>query len=193
MSEPSPAGAFPFFPFPPGRSALNSDPSCRAPRRNLWTTRERAFTITPSLMKTLDRRICPLLILFCFLALVACSNKGNNVSASVQAKAPVANAGGPYTGPAVQPVRFDGTGSSDPQGQTLTYIWNFGDGQTGTGASPTHVHAARGSYSVSLSVTDTSNLASLATTTAIISSPPVANAGGPYTGIVGTPISMSGG
>jgi len=83
-------------------------------------------------------------------------------------KAPVANAGGPYSGKVGVAVSFSGSGSSDPQGQTLTYAWNFGDSSTGTGVSPTHSYSAVGTYTVLLTVTDTSNLAATATATATI-------------------------
>ena len=50
---------------------------------------------------------------------------------------------------------FDGTSSSAVPGRTITsYQWSFGDGTTGTGATPTHTYAASGTYSVSLTVTD---------------------------------------
>lgn len=68
--------------------------------------------------------------------------------------APVAVAGGATTGVEGSPVSFDGTGSSDPDGEALTYAWDFGDGTTGTGASPTHVYADNGSFSATLTVRD---------------------------------------
>jgi PKD repeat protein len=49
---------------------------------------------------------------------------------------------------------FDAAGSSDPDGTVASYTWLFGDGQTGTGATPTHTYAAAGTFSVSLVVTD---------------------------------------
>ena len=47
----------------------------------------------------------------------------------------VANAT-PTSGPAPLSVAFSSTGSSDPEGGTLTYSWNFGDGQTSNAAQP---------------------------------------------------------
>ncbi len=42
--------------------------------------------------------------------------------------------------------------SSDPNA-TVTYWWNFGDGNTSTQASPTHTYSAVGNYSVCLTIT----------------------------------------
>lgn len=68
--------------------------------------------------------------------------------------APVAEAGGPYSGFAGTPVRFDGSGSQDPDGDALIYTWRFGDGALGSGVQPLHTYAAAGSYLVRLSVLD---------------------------------------
>ena len=87
--------------------------------------------------------------------------------------APTANAGGPYTGTASSAVTFNGSGSYDPQNQTLTYNWSFGDGGVSSGSGdskPTHTYTTAGTFTVTLTVTDTSNLSSQpATTTAAIS------------------------
>ena len=66
---------------------------------------------------------------------------------------PVADAGGPYVGAVNIPLLFDGTGSSDPDGGALTYAWDFGDGVSGTGATPNHTYQAAGTYTVTLRVT----------------------------------------
>ncbi|WP_165969288.1 beta-propeller fold lactonase family protein [Actinomadura sp. KC06] len=53
-------------------------------------------------------------------------------------------------------VRFDGTGSADPDGTIARYDWTFGDGaalQDG-GPTPTHVYRRPGTYQATLTVTD---------------------------------------
>ena len=108
-------------------------------------------------------------------------------------KAPLSSAGGPYAGKVGTAVAFSGAGSSDPQGQTLTYAWNFGDNSTGSGVSPTHAYTAAGTFTVSLTVTNTSGLSATGSTTAtIVAQPPVANAGGPYSSNIGLAIAFNG-
>lgn len=55
---------------------------------------------------------------------------------------------------------FDGSGSSDPDGQVVAYSWNFGDGTTGTGVTPTHTYAPAGNYTATLTVTDSGSATS---------------------------------
>ena len=81
---------------------------------------------------------------------------------------PTASAGGPYTGTTDTAVHFDGSGSSDPDGDALSYAWTFGDGASGTGPTPSHTYAAGGSYSVTLRVTDPCNLSDDDATTVTI-------------------------
>jgi PKD repeat protein len=129
-------------------------------------------------------RVGPVVGVCALLALVGCSGVG--------LQAPLASAGGPYSGTAGTAVSFSAAGTSDPQGQALTYAWNFGDGTTGAGISPTHVYSGAGTYTVLLTVTDTSALSGTSTSKATILGPPVANAGGPYTGTAGAAVYFSG-
>ncbi len=69
-------------------------------------------------------------------------------------RAPRADPGGPYSGVAGVPVAFDGAASADPDGDALTYAWQFGDGTTGTGPVVQHAYAATGAYEVALTVSD---------------------------------------
>ena len=67
-------------------------------------------------------------------------------------------------------VTFDATGSTAYNGAALaTYTWNFGDGTPAvTGASQTHVFASAGSYTVTLTVSDTNGQADSATDTMFV-------------------------
>jgi glucose/arabinose dehydrogenase len=62
------------------------------------------------------------------------------------------------SGPAPLTVQFDGSGSSDPDsGDTLTYMWNFGDGtqpSETTSANVSHVYADTGTFTATLTVRD---------------------------------------
>jgi PKD repeat protein len=110
---------------------------------------------------------------------------------------PVANAGGPYSASAGVPIQFNGAGSSDPDGIIASYTWDFGNGATGAGVNPSYAYQAAGTYTVTLTVIDDKGASSSATTTATIAAvgqplPPVANAGGPYSGKAGVAVQFSG-
>ena len=49
---------------------------------------------------------------------------------------------------------FDGTDSSDADGNVVSYAWDFGDGGTATGATPSHDFVTSGTRDVTLTVTD---------------------------------------
>jgi hypothetical protein len=85
-------------------------------------------------------------------------------------RAPTADAGGPYSGVVGSLVVFDGSASSDADGDALTFEWDFGDGGTGTGDMPSHAYGAAGDYDVTLTVTDAGSpaLTGSASTTASI-------------------------
>jgi len=102
---------------------------------------------------------------------------------------PVADPGGPYaldeTNASCNTWTFtaDGTGSSDDGANgILSYAWDFGDGGTATGATPSHTYAGPSTYTVSLTVTDHSLQTHTASTTVTTNAndPPTANPGGPY-------------
>jgi PKD repeat protein len=60
----------------------------------------------------------------------------------------------PASAPTGSQVSFDGSASSDGDGSVASYGWNFGDGTTGTGATPKHTYATPNTYTVQLTVTD---------------------------------------
>ena len=77
---------------------------------------------------------------------------------------PVAVVGGPYSS-STGVVTFDGSGSSDPDGDALTFNWTFGDGGTSAAMKPEHTYENQGNYNVSLIVTDSKGATSPASTT----------------------------
>ena len=95
-------------------------------------------------------------------------------------RAPVAATDGPYVGIEGSPVTLSAAGSTDPDGDALTYAWSFGDGGTGTGATPSHVYADNGNYQVTVIATDPYGAADTATTTVTVmnAAPTVAAFGG---------------
>jgi hypothetical protein len=84
---------------------------------------------------------------------------------------PVAVVDGPYTGLEGEAVAMSAAGSSDPDGDPLTYRWSFGDGGSATGARVSHRYAQDGVYTVELVVTDIRGLQSTTTTTAQVITP----------------------
>ncbi|MDP6156838.1 MAG: PKD domain-containing protein, partial [Candidatus Thermoplasmatota archaeon] len=52
-------------------------------------------------------------------------------------------------------IHFDSSQSSDPDGDMLSYMWNFGDGGGSAKADPEHVYDNDGVFSVNLTVIDT--------------------------------------
>ncbi|MFD4422845.1 PKD domain-containing protein [Agromyces sp. NPDC058484] len=69
-------------------------------------------------------------------------------------------------------VAFDATGSDDPDGTIASYAWDFGDGQTGTGATPTHTYADGGTYTVGLTVTDDDGATGSTSQSVVVTAPP---------------------
>jgi PKD repeat protein len=51
-------------------------------------------------------------------------------------------------------IVFDASRSRDPDGEVRHYVWDFGDGQTGTGITTQYTYAAAGKFTATLTVTD---------------------------------------
>src|SRR5262249_21539547 len=104
---------------------------------------------------------------------------------------PTANAGPDRTGSEGSAVSFSGSGT-DVEG-ALTYSWTFGDGGPATGANVSHAYADEGTYTATLTVTDSGGQAVGDTAVVTVSNvAPTANAGPARSGDEGAPITFLG-
>ena len=66
-------------------------------------------------------------------------------------------------------IAFDASGSYDPDGTIVSYYWNFGDGNSATGITVNYAFDHRGTYTVTLTVTDNNGATDSETKTITIS------------------------
>jgi mono/diheme cytochrome c family protein len=67
---------------------------------------------------------------------------------------PIIAAGGPYEGWAGEAIPLGAVDAVDPDGDAISFSWDFGDGSTGEGRFPWHSYAAAGEYTVTVTATD---------------------------------------
>jgi len=72
----------------------------------------------------------------------------------IEGEPPVADFVVPGNISANQTIVFDASGSFDEDGVVVYYNWDFGDGEKGSGVTPSHVYENPGQYIVTLVVTD---------------------------------------
>jgi DNA/RNA endonuclease G (NUC1) len=90
------------------------------------------------------------------------------IAAESGTRRPNAAVDGPYTSTEGSAVPMSAAGSTDPDGDALTYAWSFGDGGVASGAVVSHTYAQDGAYTVRLIATDIRGLADTVTTTASV-------------------------
>lgn len=71
-------------------------------------------------------------------------------------------------------IAVDAAASTDPDGEIVSYGWEFGDGATATGATASHVYGADGTYTVTLTVTDDRGATAVTTREVSAVAPPAA-------------------
>jgi len=116
------------------------------------------------------------------------------VSHSITAAgSPTASFTGPTSGLAGTAATFDGSASRDPAGLILGYSWSFGDGTTSaSGPTTSHIYTAPGTYTVRLTVTDSSGLQSTTSHQITVDELPTASFTGPTSGLAGTAVRFDG-
>ena len=113
--------------------------------------------------------------------------------------APTCNAGAAKTGNEGASISFSGTFTDPGIKDTFTCSWNYGDGSLTAFAACTspnttsHAYADNAVYTVTLTVRDKDGGQCVNTTKATVANvAPVADAGGPYSGVVDLPIAFTG-
>jgi len=108
------------------------------------------------------------------------TNENNNVSLRTLIVNPVpgnhapvaAASGSPLSGQSPLTVNFSGAGSTDADGDPLTYGWAFGDGTTGSGVTIAHTYSNSGTFNAVLTVNDGRGGSGTAGVTVNVSAPP---------------------
>ena len=85
---------------------------------------------------------------FLCLVLIGCTRTTGNLPPLAEFRASA------ETVVAFQPVEFNATDSSDPDGEIVEFLWDFGDGNTAKGVVVVHVYTELGEYTVTLTVRD---------------------------------------
>ena len=70
---------------------------------------------------------------------------------------------------------FDATGSTDPDGAIVSYVWRFGDATNGAGSTISHTYTTGGTFHVTLSVTDNDGTTSAVSRQIVANAPPTAS------------------
>ena len=131
--------------------------------------------------------------------LTASDRAGNvstqNLSFEVVNTPPAAEAGGPYTVDEGSSIPVDGSGSSDPDGNPITYAWdldNNGLYNDSTQVNPSFSQPDNGTYTVGIEVSDGALTGTDMATVTVVNVAPSVNAGPDQTVNEGDPVSFSG-
>ncbi|MBU1951461.1 lamin tail domain-containing protein [Patescibacteria group bacterium] len=79
---------------------------------------------------------------------------GASNSVSNDNNAPEAKIDAPPQAKVNQEITFDASDSADPDGDSMQFAWDFGDGQNGEGSEIVHQFSKPGAYTVTLTATD---------------------------------------
>src|SRR5205807_2557857 len=89
------------------------------------------------------------------------------------------------------PVAFDASGSSDPDGNIVSYAWNFGDSTGGSGVNVVHTYLTFGTFNATLTVTDNESFTAMAYRHIVVRVPPTAFfTANPHPAVVGRTVTF---
>jgi glucose/arabinose dehydrogenase len=95
------------------------------------------------------------------------SGSGGNQNPVAQATATPASGAPPLN------VSLSARGSTDPDGDPLTFSWTFGDGTTGSGIDVSHTYSSSGNYTARVTASDGRGGSQTAQVTVAVGAPPV--------------------
>jgi len=94
----------------------------------------------------------------------------NVLATSTNYQAPIADARGPASGLTSQDLQFDGSQSYGFNATVVNYTWAFGDGTSAYASRPTHRYITNGTFTVTLTITDSHDLQAIDFLTVMIES-----------------------
>ena len=141
-------------------------------------TRGNAFADYNTLANSLAKEVVKRLIEENMLALTITDNKGATAAATKTItvteslnQSPIASFTSNFRIGAVPlEISFNASSSYDPDGNIISYAWDFKDGNTGSGETLNHTFSSIGSYKVELTVTDNKGATASAIKTIIVKS-----------------------
>ena len=130
-----------------------------------------------------------------FTAVLTCTDNADNTasdSVTIQIVNPLTlNTNGPYNGIVNESIAFNAFVEGGTPPYTIT--WDFGDGNSSSNLSTSHIYHNPGIYNISVLVTDSNGFVATHNTTATLTSDHlIINANGPYEGIKGEHVQFYG-
>ena len=87
---------------------------------------------------------------------------------------PISDCGDFYSGIYGQEIFFNGSGCIGSEfGDSISYYWDFDDGNTSSDMSPTHIYSQEGFYIANLTIVDSNNNTATDTAEVVITSDPI--------------------